>query len=141
MQTKHIPFLTWLLGAAFTLCLAVPASAQKTGKVEKEPGYPGGIPALIEFMVQHIQYPEAARKEKAEGMVLLKFTVGQDGVLSDFKTVTEGSQNPRADFVREAVRVVKTMPKWIPAEADGKAVSAEMVLPIKFKLDGDKDKP
>lgn len=138
MQTKQNAFVFWLLGTAFSLLLALPAMAQKTDNVDKQPAYPGGIPALIDFMVKNIQYPEAAKKEKAEGMVLVKFLVGADGSISKIRTVSESSRNPRADFVKEAVRVVKMMPKWEPAEAGGKTVSAEMALPVKFKLDGDK---
>lgn len=128
-----------LFGAALLCFLALPAAAQKTTKpVDQQPQYPGGMTALIDYMVKNIVYPEAAKKENAEGMVLVKFVVGADGTLSKIKTVSEGSQNPRADFVKEAVRVIKGMPKWIPAEAGGKKVSAEMVLPIKFALDGKK---
>ena len=138
MQTKQSAFVFWLFGAAFSLLLAMPAKAQKTGDIDKQPAYPGGIPALIDFMVKNITYPEAAKKEKAEGMVLIKFIVGADGSISKIKTVSESSRNPRADFVKEAVRVVKMMPKWEPAEAEGKTVSAEMTLPVQFKLDGNK---
>ncbi|MBK8968555.1 MAG: energy transducer TonB [Saprospiraceae bacterium] len=137
MQTKYIT--TWLLSAAFVLLLALPASAQKTTtKLEKQPGYPGGMPALIDYMVKNIKYPEAAEKEHATGMVLVRFMVGKDGSISGIKTITEGSQNPREDFVRESVRVVKGMPNWTPAENDGKVVAAEVTLPIKFVLDGKK---
>ncbi|MCB9333367.1 MAG: energy transducer TonB [Lewinellaceae bacterium] len=62
----------------------------------------------------------------------------KDGHISGIKTITEGSQNPREDFVRESVRVIKGMPNWTPAKTDGKIVSAEVTLPIKFALDGKK---
>ncbi|TNE49818.1 MAG: energy transducer TonB [Bacteroidetes bacterium] len=135
MQTNQNALFRWLLGAAFTLLLISPLAAQKTATPEQPPQFPGGMPALIDFMVNNIKYPEAAKKEKAEGMVLVRFTVGKDGSLSGIKTIAEGSQNPREDFVMESVRVIKSMPSWIPAEANGKKVRAEMTLPIKFKLD------
>ena len=139
MQTKHKVHISWLLSAAFALLLALPVSAQKAdAKPEKQPQYPGGKTALIDYMVNNIKYPEAAKKEGAEGKVVVKFVVGKDGSLSGFKTVAEGSENPREDFAMEAIRVIKGMPKWIPAEADGKVVKAEMALPIKFALDGKK---
>ncbi len=139
MQTKYNVHATWLLSAAFVLLLALPGSAQKTAvKPENQPAYPGGMPALIEYMVQNIKYPESAKKEQATGMVLVRFTVGKDGSISEIKTITEGSQNPREDFVRESVRVIKGMPNWTPAEIDGKVVSAEVTLPIKFTLDEEK---
>jgi len=140
MQTKQsFRTTSWLLGAALALLLVSPLAAQKdAAKFDKQPEYPGGTAALIDFMVKNITYPEAAKKEQAEGMVVVKFVVNEDGSLSKFKTVSEQSRNPREDFVREAVRVVKAMPKWTPAEAGGKAVAAEMTLPIKFALDGKK---
>ncbi|MCB9316131.1 MAG: energy transducer TonB [Lewinellaceae bacterium] len=139
MQTKHNVHATWLLSAAFSLLFALPLSAQKTAaKPENQPEYPGGMPALIDYMVQNIKYPEAAKKEQATGMVLVRFTVEKDGHISGIKTITEGSQNPREDFVRESVRVIKGMPNWTPAKTDGKIVSAEVTLPIKFALDGKK---
>ncbi len=137
MQTNHKPLVIWLLSAAFLLFLAIPLSAQKEAP-EQQPQYPGGMPALIDFMVKNIKYPDAAKKEHAEGMVVVRFLVGKDGSISKIKTISEGSKNPRADFVKESVRVIKAMPKWIPAESGGKKVSAEMTLPIKFALDGKK---
>lgn len=142
MQTKQsFRTVSWLLGAALALFLVSPLAAQKdasAAKFDKQPEYPGGTSALIDFMVKNITYPEAAKKEQAEGMVLVKFVVNEDGSLAKFKTISEQSRNPREDFVREAVRVVKAMPKWTPAEAGGKKVAAEMSLPIKFVLDGKK---
>ncbi len=139
MQTKHSIRFTWLLGAAFALFLVSPLAAQKeAAKFDKQPEYPGGTAALMEFMMKNITYPEAARKEQATGMVLVRFTVNENGSLSGIKTVSEGSSNPRKDFVREAVRVIKSMPKWMPAEVGGAPVKAQMTLPIKFALDGKK---
>ena len=136
MQTKQSFRVSRLLGAALFLFLVSPLAAQKeAATLDKQPEYPGGMPALIEFMVKNITYPETARKAQAEGMVFVRFTVNKDGTLSGIKTISEASRNPREDFVREAVRVVKSMPKWTPAEAGGKKVNAEMTLPIKFALD------
>jgi TonB family protein len=139
MKMKHHVFVTWLLSTAFSLLLVMPLSAQKTtAKPDKQPEYPGGMPALVDFMIKNIKYPEAAKKEQATGMVLVKFVIGKDGSISGIKTITEGSQNPREDFVRESIRVIKAMPKWTPAEAEGKKVNAEVTLPIKFALDSKK---
>jgi len=142
MQTKQsFRTTSWLLGAALALFLVSPLAAQKgssAAKFDKQPEYPGGTAALIDFMVKNIRYPEAAKKEGAEGMVVVRFVVNEDGTLAKFKTISEQSRNPREDFVREAVRVVKAMPKWRPAEAGGKKVAAEMTLPIRFVLDGKK---
>lgn len=125
---------TWLLSAAFVLLATLPSLAQKEApKIEKMPKYPGGLEALSKYMIANIKYPEAAQKEKAEGMIVVKFTVEADGSLSNFHTANEGKPE-RPDFVLEAVRVAKGMPKWTPAQAGGKAVKCEMALPVKFKL-------
>jgi TonB family protein len=124
----------WLICAAITLFAVLPVSAQKTAaKPEKMPEYPGGFEALSKYMTANIQYPEAAKKEKAEGDIIVKFTVEADGSLSSISTVNEGVA-PRSDFALEAVRVVKGMPKWTSAQDKGKAVKCEMALPVKFKL-------
>ncbi len=139
MQTKHIFQINWLLSAAFALLLALPLSAQKVAeKPEKQPEYPGGMPALIDYMVTNIKYPETAKKDGAAGVVMVNFLIGKDGSISKIKTVAKGSQNPREDFVMESIRVIKGMPKWVPAQSKGKSVSAEVTLPIKFALDDKK---
>lgn len=123
-----------LLGAAFILLVAMPLSAQKTASPpEKMPEYPGGMSALVQYMSTNIKYPEAAQKEKAEATIVVKFTVETDGSLSGIHTVNEGPAQ-RPDMVLEAVRVVKGMPKWTPAQDKGKTVKCEMALPVKFKL-------
>ena len=127
-------FFSWLPGAAFALLTALPLSAQKTdAPPEKMPEYPGGMPALVQYFTSNIQYPEAAKKENAEGMIVVKFTIEKDGTLSNISTVNKG-ETQRTDFVMEAIRVVKGMPKWIPAQDKGEAVKCEMALPVKFKL-------
>lgn len=124
----------WLLHAAFVLFAAMPLTAQKTAaQPEKTPEYPGGFEALSKYMSANIKYPEAAKKEKAEGTVIVKFTVGTDGAVSNVHTVNEGA-SLRPDLVLEAIRVVKGMPKWAPAQNEDKAVQCEMALPVQFKL-------
>ncbi|MBV6443326.1 MAG: energy transducer TonB [Haliscomenobacteraceae bacterium CHB4] len=130
-----INLFSWLLGTAFTLMTVLPLTAQKVvAKPEQMPQYPGGFEALSRYMVANIQYPEAARKEKAEGTVIVKFTIGTDGSISGISTANEGAPQ-RPDFVLEAVRVVKGMQQWVPGQKDGKAVKCEMALPVQFKLD------
>lgn len=133
MQTNRFYLFVSVLCTVFLLIAVSPMCAQ-----DKQPEYPGGMPALVDFMINNIKYPESARNENAGGVVMVKFKVEQDGSLSAIKTVSEGSQNPREDFVREAVRVIKMMPKWTPGEEQGKKVAVEMMLPVAFKLGPDK---
>lgn len=138
MQTNCISRFHRLLGAALILLFLSPLSAQKAMELDKQPEFPGGTSALMTFLGQNIKYPEGARKENAEGMVLVKFVVGTDGSIGSIQTVGNGKQNLREDFVKETVRVVKSMPRWVPGEAGGKKVKAEVTLPVKYKLDGGK---
>lgn len=99
--------------------------------VETLPEYPGGMTAMMDFMGKNVKYPEEAQKEKIEGRVVVKFVVEADGRIGD-ATVVKGV-HPSLD--KEAVRVVKSMPKWIPGKVDGKPVACYFNLPVSFKLD------
>ncbi len=90
---------------------------------------------LIEFIYKNIKYPEAAKKGGHEGIVVIEFVVKEDGSLADFKIL----KDVEGGCGVEALRVMKTMPVWIPGKHKGKAVSVNLKIPVKFKLDG-KDK-
>lgn len=126
-------FTCRLLAALFFACLFTTAHAQ-TPSVDKQPAFPGGVNAMMEFLGNNIKYPESARLAKAEATVFVRFTVDKDGRLGDFSTLNKG-ETPHPDLVLEALRVLKSMPIWTPGEKDGQAVKAEMVLPVKFKLE------
>jgi len=98
-----------------------------------DPEFPGGMEAMSKFLSENIRYPEIAKTAKAEGMVIVKFVVKEDGSLADVKHAN--SDKPlHPDLVAEAIRVVQSMPKWKPGIKDGKVVKTEFGLPIKFKL-------
>ena len=99
-------------------------------KREVAPEFPGGINALVKFISDNLKYPTVCKEQKIQGKVLVKFTVKSDGSISNIR-VTK-SVDPYLD--KEAVRVVKSMPRWIPGTQDGKPVNVEYTLPITFKL-------
>ena len=101
--------------------------------VEQMPDFPGGMKELMNFLGKNIRYPDEAYKNKVEGRVIVQFLVKKDGSTSDFKVVR--SVHPLLDA--EAVRVLKTMPKWIPGTQRGQAVNVKFVIPVSFKLQGD----
>lgn len=105
-----------------------------TGGVDQQPEFPGGTEALMNHLVKTLQYPKAAQKDGVEGKVFVVFTVKADGAIADVAV----KRGVREDLDNEAVRVVKAMPKWKPGRADGKAVDAQMTLPIGFTLSGGK---
>lgn len=123
-------FFLRALAIVFLCSAAFLANAQQDVATAE---YPGGLEALMKYMTSSIKYPEAAQKEKAEGLVYVKFVVDKNGSITNVRTANEGALI-RPDLALEAIRVVKGMPKWRPAQKDGKAVSCEMTLPVKFKL-------
>lgn len=130
-------------------------------EVTEEPAqYPGGQAALMQFLAQNIRYPKIAAENGVQGRVLVQFVVEKDGSLSNFAVVkksgdtitknaqsgitvnalgsaTEESKVPQEAFDAlnaEAVRVLREMPKWIPAKQRGQEVRMRYTLPITFRL-------
>ena len=122
------------------VCCLMTANAQKTvvsqtnqkvyDEVEQMPEYPGGIPAMIEFLQTNINYPEDAVKQKVEGRVMVQFVVETDGSVSDVHVAKQVF--PSLDA--EAIRVVQAMPKWMPGREKGRVVRVKYNLPIVFRM-------
>ena len=98
--------------------------------VEQMPEFPGGTVEMMKFLQQNIQYPANAAKNNVEGRVILQFVVEKDGQIGDVKIAR--SVDPELDA--EALRVVKSMPNFIPGRQDGKPVAVWYTIPISFKL-------
>lgn len=98
--------------------------------VEVMPQFPGGQIAMLQYLMKNIKYPEQAVKEGIQGRVAVRFIVEKDGSISDVKPVL--SVHPLLN--KEAVRVVKSMPKWSPGKHNGKPVRVRFNLPVMFKL-------
>ena len=81
------------------------------------------------FLDEHIKYPATAKESGTHGRVVLQFIVEKDGSLSQIEVV----RNVDPDLDKEAVRVVKSMPKWIPGKQNGETVRVKFTLPITFK--------
>ena len=98
--------------------------------VEQMPQFPGGPSELMKYIADHMKYPTIAQENGTQGRVTCQFVVGSDGSVRDVK-VLRGVE-PYLD--KEAIRVIKSMPKWIPGKQNGKAVSVKYTVPIIFKL-------
>jgi len=108
-----------------------PQSDNKVYKsVEQMPRFPGGEVALMRYLQENIKYPPEAAKKDIEGRVIVQFIIEKTGEVGDVKVVRPISEELDA----EAVRVVKTLPKFEPGRQDGEAVSVWYTLPISFKL-------
>ena len=92
--------------------------------------YKGGDQALMDYLNKSIKYPVIAEENGIQGRVVCTFVVERDGSITDVKVVR--SVDPSLD--KEAVRVLKAMPKWIPGKQNGSAVRVKFTLPVTFKL-------
>lgn len=102
--------------------------------VEQMPEFPdGGMPALMEYFVKNIKYPEAAMKKGTQGRVTVQFVVEKDGSIANAKVLR--GIDPELD--KEAVRVVSMMPKWKPGMQKGQAVNVKYTVPVMFRLTED----
>ena len=98
--------------------------------VEQMPSFPGGPSALMQYLSSNIKYPVVAEENGVQGRVVCTFVVERDGSITDVRVVK--SVDPSLD--KEAVRVVKSMPKWIPGKQNGSAVRVKYTVPVTFKL-------
>ena len=98
--------------------------------VEQMPSFPGGDAELMKFLHDHMKYPVIAEENGIQGRVVCTFVVERDGSITDVKVVK--SVDPSLD--KEAIRVLKSMPKWIPGKQNGSAVRVKYTLPVTFRL-------
>lgn len=98
--------------------------------VEQMPSFPGGPSALMQYLASNIKYPVVAQENGVQGRVIVGFVVGKDGSIKDVKVIK--GVDPSLD--REAERVVKSMPKWIPGKQNGQEVTVKYNVPVSFKL-------
>lgn len=98
-----------------------------TGVVEFQPQFPGGMEACKQFIKENLRYPDT--ESDVQGRVIVSFMVERDGSLSDIKVV----KGLAPEFDEEALRVVKMMPKWVPARTGGKTTVVRYNIPISFK--------
>ena len=98
--------------------------------VDQMPTFPGGQQELMSYLGKNIKYPTIAQENGTQGRVIIQFVVERDGSITDVR-VARGV-DPYLD--KEAVRVVKSMPKWIPGKQNGKAVRVKFTVPVMFRL-------
>ena len=99
--------------------------------VETMPEFPGGQQALFKYLSENVKYPVIAQENGIQGRVICQFVVNKDGAIVDVEVVRSGG-DPSLD--KEAVRVIKSMPKWNPGKQRGKAVRVKYTVPVNFRL-------
>ena len=134
MHTKLVS-----LFIALFLCLPLFAQKESVPRIDSEgvylipdemPKFPGGMQAMMKYLATNVKYPVEAQKKGVSGRVIIQFVVMEDGTPGQGKVVR--GVDPLLD--EEALRVVKTMPKWSPGMADGKAVKVRFTIPVMFSL-------
>lgn len=101
--------------------------------VEQMPEFPGGEKALRAFLTENVKYPSIAKENGIYGRVICQFIVEKDGSISDVEAVKSSGER---SLDNEAIRVIKSMPKWKPGKQRNKPVRARFTMPINFSLDG-----
>ena len=112
------------------MAMALGAGIALSASADSAPAFPGGDVAMAEYITANMKYPATARDNGIEGVVELEATVKADGSIGQIKIVR--MLDP--DLEQEAIRLVKSMPAWTPAEAAGKAVEQKVTIPVKFTL-------
>ena len=97
---------------------------------EEMPEFPGGMTKLADYLAKNIKYPQMARESGIQGRVFVQFVVEPDGSVSNVAVMR--SLGGGCD--EEAMRVVKSMPKWKAGKQRGKPVRVSYILPVNFKL-------
>ena len=100
--------------------------------VEQMPEFPGGAAAMMAYIQKNIHYPEIEKEANIQGKCFVKFVVETDGSISNVEVLKGVSGGAGCD--KEAIRVVKSMPKWAPGKNNGRAARVFFNLPIVFKL-------
>lgn len=98
--------------------------------VEEMPSFPGGQAALMQFLQSNTHYPAVAQENGVQGRVTVSFVVEKDGSITDVQVAR--SADPSLD--KEAIRVVKSMPRWTPGRQNGSTVRVKFNVPVTFKL-------
>lgn len=98
--------------------------------VQKEPRFPGGDQARLQFLIDHIRYPSAAREVNIQGTVFVSFVVEKDGSITNISLL----RGIGGGCDEEAMRVVGLMPRWEPGCQLNKPVRVQFTLPVKFIL-------
>ena len=97
---------------------------------EQNPSFPGGEKAQADWIRQNLRYPQSAKEKNIQARVLVQVVVNKDGSIVEPKVLR--SVNP--DLDKEAIRLISSMPKWIPGKSGGKEIRVRHMIPITFRL-------
>lgn len=118
------------------ICLTLGVQAQTTQSgltykmVEQMPTFPGGDAALMKHIDSHIQFPKEAADWNFDDLVVVQFVVTKTGQVGEVKVV----RSLIKEFEQEAIRLCKSLPKFIPGRQNGQPVDMWYTLPIRFRI-------
>lgn len=115
---------------ATPLCVVDDEPVLSIEEVDSMAQFPGGEAAMVRFLSQNVKYPDAAQQNGIEGVVMVSFVVTSKGAVTQIKV--EKSVDALLDA--EALRVIKMLPTFKPAQKNGKAVAVKFMLPVMFRL-------
>jgi periplasmic protein TonB len=143
---KKMTFLAICLLLSTGTIFAQDDKAYDISAVEVMPGFPGGQDSMMQFIRKNTKYPKLAKENGVSGKVFVEFIIDQDGKVTDVTIkkgvkVTAPDPKDQGDYDAmaksmddEAMRVIRSMPKWTPGSVGGKPVKVRYILPFNFKL-------
>lgn len=122
------------------LAQITPTYTDKSGKivfykVEVSPSFNGGDKAMIQYLRDNLEFPAEAEEKGVEGTVFVDFIIDEKGAVREVDVTEATSEDVDQLFRNEAIRVVSSMPSWVPGRQNGKAVDVKFSLPITFEMD------
>ena len=114
--------------ASFAFCANTTNTPNNS--VEIFPEFPGGTEVLLRYIADHIKYPEASQRKGVQGICMVRFMVNKKGIV---KKATV-SRHLDDDCDREAIRVIKSLPRFVPGREEGKPINTWLTIPIIFQL-------
>ncbi|TSJ46657.1 energy transducer TonB [Fluviicola chungangensis] len=100
--------------------------------VDEPAEFPGGFTALQKYQAENLNYPQVALENGLQGRCYLQFIVTNKGVITNIEVKRGVPDCPECN--KEAIRMVKSMPQWMPGKINGKPVRSRFILPVTFKL-------
>jgi TonB family protein len=109
----------------------IPSDSDKVyDVVENMPQFPGGFSAMMKFLSDNIKYPVVAEEKRQQGRVIVTFIVECDGTVTNVRVAMSAGEY----LDNEALRVIKSMPRWIPGRQNGSTVRVKYTFPVTFRL-------
>ncbi len=105
-------------------------TAYETTTIEVQPSFPGGMDKFYSYLSKSIRYPAIAQEKGTQGKVFVSFVIEKNGMLSDIQVVRKLGDGTD----EEAIRVLKSSPKWLPGIQNGREVRVKYNIPISFSL-------